>query len=132
MATEPVALHRDLNTEALEVDDNSEDQNGWNEIHDVGKAFSPKGFTQCTSLVLPSEQEMEKSDYGTLKFGATSDVNRRWGECFPNDGFANIRSDEQVDSGTETVALLKEFIKQNDDKSGHNELNDEKKADTRS
>jgi len=48
---------------------------------------------------------MEKSDYGTLKFGATSNVDRRWGESFPNDGFANIRSDEQVDSGTETVAL---------------------------
>ena len=74
LAAEAVALHRDLDAEALEVDDNSEDSDGGDQVHDVGETLAPEGLTKSAALVVPGEEEMEEGDDGTLELGTTTGV----------------------------------------------------------
>lgn len=75
---------------------------------------------------------MEQSGNGSLEFWSTSSVNGGGTEGFPDNGFANVCGDEERDTGAKTVALLQELVKEDDDESGRDELEDEEKADTRS
>lgn len=52
-----------------------------------------------------------------------------WREGLSDDRLADVGGDEQVGARSETVAFLKEFIKENDDQGGDDELHDEEKAD---
>jgi len=55
LSTEPVRLDRDLDTEALEVDNSGENDDGCDEVHDVGKTTTPESLTKSTTLVVPGE-----------------------------------------------------------------------------
>ncbi len=129
MATEPVALDGNFNSEALEINDCSEDDNGCNEVHDVREAISPESLAQRTTLVIPSEQKMEQRDNSALKLWATSGVDSGGREGFPDDGFADVGGNEERDAGSKTVALLQELIEKNDNESSDNQLDHEKKTD---
>lgn len=95
LPAEPVRLDRDLDTEALEVDDSGEDDNGGDEVHDVRKATTPEGLTEGATLVVPREEEMEESNESTLKFWSAASIDGGGGECLPNDGLANVGSNEE-------------------------------------
>lgn len=73
---------------------------------------------------------MEKGNECTLEFWSTAGVDGGRRERFPDDGLANVGSNEERDTGTETVTLLEKFIEENDDESGDDELDDQQKADT--
>lgn len=72
---------------------------------------------------------MEKGDKSTLEFWTAAGVDGSWRECLPDDGLANVSSNEERDTGAETVTLLEKFVEENDDKSGDDELDDQQKAD---
>jgi len=129
LSSEPVALHRDLNPESLEIDHNCEDDNGCKEVHDVGQSVPPERFTKGTAFVVPSEQQMEQRDDGAFEFGSTADVDCGWRESFPDDGFTNVGGNEERDTRTETVTLLEELVKEDDDECGGYELDDKEETD---
>jgi hypothetical protein len=130
LSTEPVRLDRDLDTEALKVDDGGENDDGGDEVHDVGEATTPESLTKSATLVVPGEEEVEEGNESTLEFWSTTGVDGGGRECLPDDGLANVGSNEERDTGTETVTLLEKFIEENDDESGDDELDDQQKADT--
>ena len=130
LSTEPVRLDGDLNAESLKVDDGGENDDGRDEVHDVGKTATPESLTKCPTLVVPGEEEMEEGNESTLEFRSTAGVDGSGRECFPDDGLADVGSNEERDTGTETVALLKKLVKENDDESGDDELDDQQKADS--
>jgi len=130
LATETVGLDRKLDAEALQIDDDCENDNGREEIHNVGEIGAVESLLECASLVLSGEEEMNKRNDGAFEFRAATGVDSCWGEGFPNDRFAHIGSDEKRDARTQPVALLEELIEQDDDHGGRNKLDDEEKADT--
>jgi len=130
LSTEPVGLYRDLDAEALKVDDGGENDDGGDKVHDVGKATTPESLTKCATLVVPGEEEVEEGNESTLEFWPTAGVDGGGGECLPDDGLANVGSNEERDTGTETVTLLEQLIEENNDESGDDELDDQQKADS--
>jgi hypothetical protein len=73
---------------------------------------------------------VEQGDDGTLELGATTSVNGGGGERLPDNGLADVGSNEQRDTAAKTVALLEELIQQNDDEAGNNQLDDQENTDT--
>jgi len=55
LSTEAVRLHGDFHAEALQIDDDSEDSDGRDQVHDVWETLTPKGFTESTALIVPGE-----------------------------------------------------------------------------
>ena len=129
LTTEARALDRDFNAEALEVDDDGKDNDSRDEVHDVGKTITPESLAEGAALIVPGEEEVEKSDNGAFELGAATNVDGGGGEGLPHDGLANVGSDEQVDAGAQAVALLEELIEKDDNEGGDYELNDEEQAD---
>lgn len=114
----------------MEVNHGCKDSNGREEVHNVRKTVAVEGFLEGASLVVPSEQEMEEGDDGTFEFGSTTSVDSVGRKGFPNNRLANVGGDEKRDTGTKTVALGEEFIEEDDDERGRNELKDKEKTDT--
>jgi hypothetical protein len=73
---------------------------------------------------------VEQGNDGTLELRATASVNGGGGERLPDNGLADVGSNEQRDTATKTVALLEELIQQNDDKTSNNQLDDQENTDT--
>lgn len=73
---------------------------------------------------------MEESDDGTLKLGPSTRVDGSGRECFPDNVFANVGSDKERDTGSETVTLGQELIEKHDNEGCGDELEDEQEADT--
>ena len=122
-------LDGDLNAEALQVDDSGEDEEGGQEVHDVGKVLAVEGLVQGALLVGPGQEKVEESDDGTFELGATASVDGRGGEGLPDDRLANVGSDEQRDTAAETVALLEELVEQNNNQTSNNELDNQENTD---
>jgi hypothetical protein len=125
-------LDGDLNAEALQVDDSGEDEECGQEVHDVGQVLAVEGLVESTLLVGPGQEKVEESDDGTLELGATAGVDGRGGEGLPDDRLADVGSNEQRNTAAETVALLEELVKQNNNKTSNNELDDQENTNTSS
>jgi hypothetical protein len=123
-------LDGDLNAEALQVDDSGEDEESGQEVHDVGQVLAVEGLVQSALLVGPGQEKVEESDDGTLELGATAGVDGRGGEGLPDNRLANVGSDEKGDTAAETVPLLEELVKQNNNKTSNNELDNQENTDT--
>lgn len=132
LSTESVGLDGNLDSEALKVDDDQEDDEGGDQVHDVRKTVPVEGLLESSALVVPGEKQVEKSDESTFKFGTTSSVDCGWRECLPHNRFANVGGDEKGDTRAETVSLLEKLVKEDDDQAGHNELENKKKTNTSS
>jgi len=74
LTSEPVALDGNFDAETLEVNDNGKNDDGSNQIHDVGKTVTPERLSEGTALVVPGEEEMEESHDGTFKLGTSASV----------------------------------------------------------
>lgn len=75
---------------------------------------------------------MEERDDGTLKLGTSTSVDGSRRKGLPDNGFANVGRDEQVDSGSETVSLGQELVKEQDDRCSGNKLEDQEEDDSSS
>lgn len=73
---------------------------------------------------------MNKGDDSALELGASSSVDGGRRESLPDDRLANVGSDEEGDTTAETVALLEELIKEDNNQSGSKKLDNKENADT--
>lgn len=130
LATETGRLDGKLNTETLEVDDNAEDEDGSQQVHDVGEVVAVEGLLQGTGLVGAGEEQVEESDQGTLELGAVADVVGGGAESLPEDGLADVSGDEERDTRSQSVTLLQELIQEDNNDTGNNQLENQKQANT--
>lgn len=124
-ATLAGGLDGDLNTEALEVDDSSEDEKSSQQVHDIRQILTVESFAQSTLFVGPGQEQVEESNDGTLKLGATASVDGSGGEGLPDDRFADVGGNEQRDAASKTVSLLEQLIQEDDNQTRDNKLNDQ-------
>lgn len=129
-ATLTGGLDGDLNTEALEIDDSSEDEKSSQQVHDVRQVLAVERFAQSTLLVGPGQEQMEESNDGTLELGATASVDGSGREGLPDDRLADVGGNEKRDTASKTVSLLEQLIQEDDNQTSDNELNDQQNADT--
>jgi len=118
-----------LDAETLEIDDGGEDNQGCEQVHDVGQMLSVESLAQGSSLVRPGDEKMEEGNDSSLKLLSSSGVNGSWGEGLPDNGFTDVGGDEQRDTGAETISLLQQFIEENDDQTSKDKLDNQKKTD---
>ena len=116
----------------MEVDDDQENNNGGQEVHQVGQVWAVEGLVQSANLVGLGCQKMEKCNDSSLELGTAADVDSGWWECLPDDGFADVGGNEKRDTGAETVALGKKLVQQENNQTGDEELNDNQAADSSS
>lgn len=114
----------------MEVNDRGEYSDGSQEVHDVGESFPVECLFKRSRLVVPGEQQVEESDNGTFKLGSSTSVDRGWRECFPDDVFTNVGSDEKRDTGSKTITLGQELVEEHNDERGRDQLEDEQETDT--
>lgn len=57
---------------------------------------------------------MEERNDGSFKLRSSASIDGCGRESLPDDGFADIGSDEQGDTTAQSVSLLKELIQEND------------------
>lgn len=69
---------------------------------------------------------MEQGNDGALELGTTAGVDRGRGECLPHDGLADVGSNEEGNTASETIALLQELIEQDNNHTSHDKLEDQK------
>lgn len=119
-------LDGDLDTEALQVDDRGEDNQSGEQVHDVGQVLSVESLLESALLVGPGHEQVEEGNDGALVLGATASVDAGRGESLPHDGLANVGGNEQRDTAAETVALLQQLVKENDNHAGNEELENQK------
>lgn len=123
-------LDGDLESEPLEVDDGGKDERSGQEVHNVGQPLSVESFLQPSSLVVPSEHDVEERNDGTLEFRTSTSVDGSRRKGLPDDGLADVGRDEQVDSGSETVSLGQKLVKEQDDRGSGDKLEDEEEDDS--
>ena len=62
---------------------------------------------------------MERGNNGTFELGSTTGVHGGRGKCLPNNGLADIGGNKKRNPRAETIALLQQFVKDDDQSSGH-------------
>lgn len=94
----PAALDRYFDPESLEIDHRSKDDKGSQEVHDIGQVLPVECFTESSLLIRPREEKMEERNDGSFKFRSSAGVDSCGRESLPNDGFADVCSDEERDT----------------------------------
>lgn len=125
-------LDWEVDTESLEVDNHSENEESSHQVHQVWKVLAVESLTKSTDLVRAGGEKVEESDDGSFELGSTSSVHGGWRECLPDNGFANVGGDEERDSGSETISLLEKLVEKKDDETSDDELDNDEKADSSS
>jgi hypothetical protein len=105
----------------LEVDNHGEDNDGGDQVHAVGQVLPVEGLAKSELLVGPGDEKVDKADNGTLELGTTASVDSGRGESAPDDRLANVGRDEERDTAAETVALLEELVKEDDNDGGRDQ-----------
>lgn len=118
-------LDWDLHTETLEVDDSGEDEEGRDQVHDVGEVLAVERLLESALLVGPGEEEVEESNDRSLELWSTTGVDGGGRERLPDDRLANVGSNEQRDTASKSVSLLEKLIEEDNNKTSHNQLKDE-------
>ncbi|KAF1756407.1 hypothetical protein GCK72_012860 [Caenorhabditis remanei] len=121
-----------VDTESLEVDNHSENEESGHQVHQVWKVLTVESLTESADLIGASGEKMEESDDSSLEFSSTSGVHCGWRERLPDNRFANVGGDEERDSGSETISFLEKLVEKKDDETGNHELDDDEKADSSS
>lgn len=118
------SLVLDINVylEALEVDDYQEDKDRGEHVVQVWKPGSLESVLQGVDFVWCFHQRVEEINNSTFIFIALSTPHGDWGEALPQEGLTDVRSNEQGDSTSDSIALLEHFIEHNDDNTGKGQL----------
>lgn len=67
---------------------------------------------------------MEERNNGTLKLRTTTGVDSSGAESLPDNGLADVRGNEKTDAASKPVTLLEEFVEEDNDEPGNDELDD--------
>ena len=86
----------------LEVDHYTEDEDGGEEIHQVGEVLPVERLPEGPDLVLSGGEEVEQSDHGALEFGAAASVDSGRREGLPHDGLTDVGGNEQRNTRAKT------------------------------
>ena len=86
----------------MEVYHHTEDEDGGEEVHQVGQVLPVESLPESPDLVLSGGQEVEQSDHGALELGAAASVDGGGGEGLPHDRLADVCRDEQGDARAKT------------------------------
>ena len=128
VATVLLRLDRQIDAEALKVDDDEENEDGGHQVGDVRQIGAVEGFLERANLVRTREEQVEEGDDRAFKLSASARVHRRRRESLPDDAFALVRGDEERNTGAKTVALLQKLIQADDDDARKEELNDDEQG----
>lgn len=109
----------------LEVDDDEDNDNRGDQVADIGRVLTVEGLLKSKDLVGLGEEEVEESDDGAFELDTVLGLDRDGRERLPQDGLADVGGDEEGDAASETVALLEELVKEDDNDSGEGELEDD-------
>jgi hypothetical protein len=109
----------------LEVNDDKDDDDSRDEVADVGRVLAVESLLDSEHLVGLGEEEVEQGDDGTLELSTLLSSDRDGRKGLPQDDLADVGGDEEGDTGAETVALLKELVKKDNDDSSEGELHDD-------
>mmetsp|Transcript_16032 Transcript_16032/g.53731 ORF Transcript_16032/g.53731 Transcript_16032/m.53731 type:complete len:352 (+) Transcript_16032:252-1307(+) len=118
-------LHRKLDPEPLEVDDQDEDKHSSQQVGHVGQVLAVERLLEGPDLVLLRHQQVEQSDQGALELGSSSCVDGGWAERLPDDRLADVGGDEERDGRPKAVPLLQELIQADHKDTRSEELGDE-------
>jgi len=129
-ATLSGGLDWDFNTETLEVDNGGEDNEGGQQVHDVGEILSIKSLLERTLLVWPGKEQVEERNDCSLELWTPAGVDGGWGECLPDNGLADVGRNEKGDTASKTISLLEELIEKNNNNTSNNQLEDEEEDNT--
>jgi len=127
-----LVLDGEINAPSLEVNDNYKDENGRQEVGQVGKVLAVECLLECTKLITSGDHQVEQCNYSSFEFSSTSSIEGSGTECLPNNSFANVGSDEERNTRSETISLLKQLVKRQDNKSSKEKLYDNENGITHS
>jgi hypothetical protein len=127
-----LVLDGKIHTPSLEVDDYNKDKDGGQKVGQVGKVLTIESFLESANLVGSGNEKMEQGNDGSLKLGTTSSVQSGRTERLPDNGFANVGSNKERDTRSETISLLEEFVKGKDNETGAKELSNDQNGVTSS
>eukprot|EP00968_Pinguiococcus_pyrenoidosus_P003040 scaffold180_cov311-Pinguiococcus_pyrenoidosus.AAC.22 len=113
---------RQVHLPALEEDDHEEHQDGGQEVHEVGQVAAEERLSQGPQLIGSREHHVEERDDGALELRAAPRVDRRGRQRLPHDALAGVGGDEEGDAATEAIPLLHQFIQQQHQDAGQEEL----------
>ena len=99
-----------LDTTYLEVNHNKHDDDGGEQIAQVWSTLPLERLEDSLNRVSLREEEVDKSDDGSLELSALVGPNSDWREALPHDGLADVGGDEQTDSTAKAIALLKQLV----------------------
>lgn len=123
-------LDWDLNAESLKVDDSRKDEEGRDEVHDVGEILSVEGFVKGTLLIWPCQEQVKERNDSAFEFWPTACVNGGRGESLPDDRLADVCGNEKRDTASKAVSLLEKFVQENNNQASNNQLEDEEEDNT--
>lgn len=103
-----------VDSEALQVDNEREDNQGCKDLRHVWSVVSVEGVDQRSSCARSGEEHVYECQDGAFKLGASASVDKCWGKAFPDNGLANLGRHEQGGTRAEPVALLEQFVQKND------------------
>jgi hypothetical protein len=122
LSTVLLVLDRQVHTPSLEVNDQDKDKHGGQKVGQVGQVLAVEGFLEGLDFVVTSDQEMEQSNDRSLELGTTASVDGSGGKRLPDDRLANVGSDKERDTASETVALGKKLVESQDNETSTEEL----------
>ena len=108
-------LESKVDLEALEVDDETKDEDGRQKVGDVGQVLAVEGLLERANLILLGDEEVEHRNHGTLELGAAAGVDGGRRKRLPDDVLADVRGDEQRNARADAVALLQELVEADHD-----------------
>ena len=124
LSTVLLVLDRKVDAPSLEVNDENENQNSCQEIGQVWQVLTVQSFAKSLDLVVTGDQKMEESNDRSFEFGTTSSVDGCWRKGLPNNGFANVGSNEKRNTTSKTVSLSEKLIKRQDNETRAEQLSD--------
>lgn len=131
MTSNTLLLNMKINSETLEVNDDKEDEDGSEQVIQVGETLSVESLLEGSDLVGFRDQEVEESDDGAFVLSTSFSDDGNGGEGSPEDVFADVGSNEKRDTrSTETPTLGKNFIEHHDNNTGEGELDDDQDSIT--
>lgn len=124
-------LDVEVDSETLEVDDDQEDEDGGEQVVQVGETLSVESLLEGGDLVGFRDQKVEESNDGSFVLSTSFSDDGNGGEGSPEDVFADVGSNEKRDTrSTETPSLAENFIEHHDNDTGEGELDDDQDSVT--
>ena len=95
LSTVLLILDGKIDAPPLKVNDNDKDKDSGEKVGQVGKILTVEGLFESANLVVAGDEQVEKSNNGSLEFSATARVDGCGTKCLPDNVFTNVGSDKE-------------------------------------